>query len=302
MDQRKHWWKIFIIILALSVSIVGYIGYKTYKYAPPMCDFVDEESRLVFSAEDIIGGQDVFFRYGLMDYGSFLGDGGLRGPDFTGEALNLTARWMNEFHDKRWKERAPDDETRKAVVQALVQKEIKNNRFDVDYYANRGITEESKYGAGAVTLTDAQVRAFHLFVEYNTQKFEEGGELVGVEQFKPANYITDKEKIRQLTAFFYWGGWICGAQRPGHQYSYTHNWPYDPLAGNLPHGGLVLWSVIGVLAVVLSVGIMFYYYGKDDQDTEFKQQKGKLPPLATTDIVDKYRPTSTQLATYKFSP
>ncbi|MCP5003862.1 MAG: nitric-oxide reductase [Planctomycetes bacterium] len=300
IDQRTHWWKIFVIISAISVSIVGYIGYKTYKYAPPMCDFVDEENHPVFSAEDIIRGQNVFLRYGLMDYGSFLGDGGLRGPDFTGEALNLTARWMNEFHDVKWKERVPEYETREAVVQAIVQKELKKNRYDADYYANRGRAEESKYSTGAVMLTDAQVYAFHLFRKYNAQKFKEGGELVGIEQFKPANYITDEENIRQLTAFFFWGGWICSTQRPGYQYSYTHNWPYDPLAGNFPHGGLVLWSVIGVLAVVLSVGIMFYHYGKDDPNAEFKKEKGKLPPLATTDVVDKYQPTRTQLATYKF--
>jgi len=35
-----------------------------------------------------------------MEYGSYLGDGGMRGPDFTGEALHLTATWMNEFYDK----------------------------------------------------------------------------------------------------------------------------------------------------------------------------------------------------------
>ncbi|MDR4497077.1 MAG: cbb3-type cytochrome c oxidase subunit I [Candidatus Scalindua sp.] len=300
IDQRKHWWKIFVIIFSISVSIVGYIGYKTYKYAPPICDFIDEKGGLVFSAEDIMKGQDVFFRYGLMDYGSFLGDGGMRGPDFTGEALNLTARWMNEYYEKEWKERIPEEDVRKTVVQSLVQKELKNNRYDADFYVKIGVSEESKYSPGAVTLTSAQVHAFNQFKVYNSQKFGTGGKLVGGEQFKPANYITDPEKTRQLAAFFSWGGWICGAQRPGYTYSYTHNWPYDPLAGNFPHGGLILWSVIGMLAVVLSIGIMFYYYGKMDQDDEFKQHKQHLSPLATTDVVEKYRPTPTQLATYKF--
>jgi quinol-cytochrome oxidoreductase complex cytochrome b subunit len=27
IDQRRHWWKVFVIIFAVSVTVVGYIGY-----------------------------------------------------------------------------------------------------------------------------------------------------------------------------------------------------------------------------------------------------------------------------------
>ena len=37
VDQRKHWWKVFVLIFAVSVSVVGYNGYKTYEYAPLIC-------------------------------------------------------------------------------------------------------------------------------------------------------------------------------------------------------------------------------------------------------------------------
>lgn len=299
IDQRKHWWKIFVIIFAVSVSVVGYIGYKTYEYAPPMCDFVDEDGETVFSAEDIVAGQKLFFRYGLMEYGSFLGDGGMRGPDFTGEALNRTAIWMSAYYDEKWTTQLPDStpDTRAAIVETLVQKELKNNRYDADYYNG---SKEGKYAPGAVVLTAGQAHAHGLLVQYYSEMFGEGGDLVGGENFEPANYITDPEEIRNLTAFFYWGGWLCGAQRPGYEYSYTHNWPYDPVAGNIPHGGLVLWSVIGTIAVILSIGVIFYYYGKLDPEAELQEQKGRMPPFATTDIVDKYTPTPTQRATYKY--
>ena len=56
IDQRKHWWKVFVLIFTVSVVVVGYIGYKTYQYAPPVCDFVDDQGNVVFSAEDINGG------------------------------------------------------------------------------------------------------------------------------------------------------------------------------------------------------------------------------------------------------
>ncbi|MFV1993983.1 MAG: nitric-oxide reductase large subunit [Verrucomicrobiales bacterium] len=299
IDQRQHWWKIFVIIFTVSICVVGYIGYKTYEYAPPMSDFVGEDGEVIFKAEDIPAGQTVFLHAGLMEYGSYLGDGGMRGPDFTGEALHLVAKWMNEYYEKQWISKVPDPDTRKAVVQALVQKEIKANGYQPDYYTKKG-EEQSNYQPGAVVLSEGQVFAYKKLQQYYSQMFGEGGDLVGIEQFDPPNYITDQEKIRKLTAFFAWGGWLCGAERPGYTYSYTQNWPYDPLAGNIPHGGLVLWSVIGVIVVILAIGIMFYYYGKLDPDSEFQEQKPRMPPFATTEMVDKYKPTPTQRACYKF--
>ncbi|MFN3486600.1 MAG: nitric-oxide reductase, partial [Planctomycetota bacterium] len=241
IDQRKHWWKVFLIIFAVSVAVVGYIGAKTYEYAPPMCDFVDPAGNLVFSAEDIVAGQKLFFRYGLMDYGSFLGDGGMRGPDFTAEALHQTALAMNRSYEERWKDRFADEATRRSLVEAMVQRELKQNRYDPDYYRKKGNVRETKYAPGAVVLTEAQAEAFRHVVAYYGEKFGSGGERVGRETFRPAHYITDPAEIRSLSAFFFWGGWLSAAERPGYPYSYTHNWPYDPLAGNTPHGGLVLW-------------------------------------------------------------
>ncbi len=91
-------------------------------------------------------------------------------------------------------------------------------------------------------------------------------------------------------------------EQPGefYAYSYTHNWPYDPAAGNLPHGGLVLWSVVGTIVVILAIGLIFYLYGKMDREAIFDQEQDRLPPFATTDIVVHFKPTPTQRAMYKF--
>ena len=286
LDQRKHWWKVFLVIFVVSVSVVGYIGYKTYEYAPPIVDFVGPDGAIVFSGRAVTDGQQVFQRYALMDYGSYLGDGGLRGPDFTAEALNRTAHWMKEIHDEAWRERIPDAAQRDAIVGALVQRELKENGYDE--------------GAGRVTLSAAQVAAFEKLVRYYGQKFGSGGDLAGDEVFRPANYITDPQEIRDLTAFFYWGGWMCAAKRPGFDYSYTHNWPYDPVAGNTPTPGVTFWSVIGALVLLLSMGIVFYLYGKVDRDKVTESQAAQAPPLATTELVERSKPTPTQRACYKF--
>ena len=44
--------------------------------------------------------------------------------------------------------------------------------------------------------------------------------------------ITDPDDLRELTAFFAWTAWAAAAERPGHDYSYTNNWPPEPLVGN----------------------------------------------------------------------
>ena len=37
--------------------------------------------------------------------------------------------------------------------------------------------------------------------------------------------ITDPQEIHDLTAFFSWTAWASAAEREGHDYSYTNNWP-----------------------------------------------------------------------------
>ncbi len=288
LDKRKHWWKVFMLIFGVSVAVVGYIGFKTYEYAPPIVDFVDHQGRTLFTGSEVTNGQIVFFKYGLMDYGSFLGDGGLRGPDFTAEALRLVARFMVEFYLERPDAAlaSTDPTLRQKLVEARVQLELKQNGYDAV--------------AQRVHLGEAQAAAFDRLVEYYTQVFGPGGSLANQEAFKTSHYIREPQEIRSLSAFFFWGSWLCAAQRPGYAYSYTHNWPFDPLAGNVPHGGLILWSVIGTLVVIFALGVIFYYYGKLDRESLLEAQRSHLPPLATMEVVDRFKPTPTQRACYKF--
>ena len=44
--------------------------------------------------------------------------------------------------------------------------------------------------------------------------------------------ITDPREIHELTAFFSWTAWASAAERPGHTYSYTNNWPPEPRVGD----------------------------------------------------------------------
>ena len=50
------------------------------------------------------------------------------------------------------------------------------------------------------------------------------------------NAITDRTQLRQLTAFFAWTAWAASTDRPGHDYSYTNNWPPEPRVDNHADG------------------------------------------------------------------
>lgn len=286
IDRRDRWWRVFLAISVVSLLVVGYVGKQTYDHAPPIVDFVDEQGRVVIPAASITAGQIVFLRTGLMDYGSFLGDGGLRGPDFTAEALRETAALLARRHDEAWRERLPDAAERRRVVDGLVAAELKADRYDP--------------GRGTITLSDGQVAAFAHVHAYYTQKFGDGGPLAGREVFEPSGYLRDPVALRDLSAFFFWGAWLCAAERPGTGASWTHNWPYDPAAGNTPTAGVLLWSVIGALVLILALGVVFWLYGRVDVEGLLASQSAQAPPPATVARVDALAPTATQRACLGF--
>ena len=55
---------------------------------------VDEGGREIFTADDIMRGQEAFLTYGLMQFGSVYGHGAYLGPDFTADYLHRQAERM----------------------------------------------------------------------------------------------------------------------------------------------------------------------------------------------------------------
>lgn len=273
----KKWWIPITLILSISLIGVSIIGYETYYKAPPIPDFVNENGETVLTERDILDGQAVFQKYALMEYGSMFGDGANRGPDFTAEALHQVAFHMREFYANQ--PNVSKLEWLGATVQ--VQKEIKENRYSV-------ISNQTR-------LSSAQVYAFDQLIQYYNDEFEG----TGPTSFKPAHYIKSKEEIKQLSAFFFWGAWVCGVERPGKDYSYTHNWPYDPVAGNTPSPAVTIWTIIGSLGLILGLGMVLYYHGRLEKldDAAYIENSG---PLMSQQSVSQFQPTATQKATYKY--
>ncbi len=276
----KNWWLPLLIIFIISTAGVTMIGVHTYTEAPPIPNYVSERDETVFSKKDVLDGQAVFQKYALMNYGSMFGDGANRGPDFTAEALHHLAQYMTQYYLAQLKPAGDNDLLKKGIAEK-VKAEIKANRY----------AEGNK-----VMLSDAQVFAANKLVDYYKQKFTDVS-FPGA--FKPADYLVDSGELKLLTAFFYWGAWVCGVERPGEKYSYTHNWPYDPAAGNTPSSAIILWSIIGSLGLIFGLGIVLYYHGKlerlDDNAYTNRAQR-----FMTKGEIHKFSPDIIQRSTYKF--
>ncbi|MFC2130780.1 nitric-oxide reductase large subunit [Bacteroidota bacterium] len=279
--DRKNWWKYLLALCIFSGAGVLFMCIQTYQDAPPKADFVNEKGQVVISVESIETGQLIFQKYALMDYGSIFGDGGYRGTDFTAECLHEMALIMNEYYRMKLPDTDNEILSKTALlgIEEQVRREIKSNRHDPE--------------KGTITLTNGQHFAFEELVKYYYEKFHGGGK----EPFSPVGYISDRGELKHLTSFFYWAAWSCGAIRPGEDASYTHNWPFDQFAGNEVGSPAVFWSVIGCLSLVVALGLVFYFYGRYQDQTSYQ---AKIEEVATENVVNSYTPTPTQKATYKF--
>jgi nitric oxide reductase subunit B len=133
---------------------------------------------------------------------------------------------------------------------------------DSDEAAVRTVEDfkENRYDPESRTLefTAAQAAAFGELRGYYGDYFGEPTTRYGL---RP-EAIKDPKDIRQLTAYFAWTAWAASTLRPGLDYTYTNNWPPEPLVENEPTGEVVVWSVLSLVALLGGIGLLFAAFGR----------------------------------------
>jgi len=109
-----------------------------------------------------------------------------------------------------------------------------------------------------------------------------------------AKTIADPEELRELVAFFAWTAWGAAARMPGKSYSYTQNFPYEPLLHNGPSGGAVLWSALSLITLLAGTGVVLLAFGRFDF-LGWKSRDSHVHPQLLPGRI-----TSSQRATLKF--
>ena len=242
------WWLRAIgIVMVVGFGLLMAITVLAYRNAPPIPDTViDTQGVTLFTGDDISNGQTVFLKYGLMNNGSIWGHGAYLGPDYSAEALHLmgedtaAALALQQFG----KAVTELDAMQRASLQAAVAVMLKTNRYDPD--------------SGALTLTPAEVQAWDQQIVHWTDYFKDSTRNGGL---KP-NLISDPTELREFSAFVAWAAWVSVANRPGEDFSYTNNFPFDPSVGNIAIPGALLWSALSLLVLLAGIAAVLLAFGK----------------------------------------
>ena len=88
----KGWVQAVLIVVLFGFFVLGLLAYRTYQAKPPTPQrVVDPRGTVLYTAEDITAGQQVFLHNGLMEYGSVFGHGAYLGPDYTADYLRRSS-------------------------------------------------------------------------------------------------------------------------------------------------------------------------------------------------------------------
>ncbi len=246
----SYWWRRGSILVAIfGFTLLSIVTIQAYRHAPPIPEkVVDENGASLFTREDILRGQDVFFKHALMEHGTLWGHGAYLGPDYSAEHLHRVAEITRDTlaQSRSGKSYAGLTDDLALAVAEETRLMLKRNRYDAS--------------AGTLHYTRPEAAAFAKLKSEWKDYFSGKAAAPGL----PAKYIADPGELQALTAYFSWAAWAAVANRPGKDYSYTNNWPYDREAGNRPSASTYLWSGLSLITLLAGLAAILFAFGRFD--------------------------------------
>ena len=247
------WIQAIVIVVVCGFLILGMLAYRTYTDEPPIpARVVDPSGQVIFTGVDVIAGQEVFLRNGLMEYGSIFGHGAYLGPDFTADYLHRAALIAIDHYGGLSSE---------AAKQQTID-DFKTNRYD------GSLGSASVFSRTSRKPSRSSISTMPISLEPRPRSTDYGRLPSPIRQ-----------QIRQLTAFFSWSAWAGSTLRPNLNYSYTNNWPPEPLVANHATADAVVWSVLSLIALLGGIGLLLAafgrwnflgWHGREDQRVSFR--------------------------------
>ncbi|MBJ7882829.1 nitric-oxide reductase large subunit [Gelidibacter salicanalis] len=272
-------WIAFISVVVLSFIVLIWIGTEVYQTQPPIPEqvVIKETNTVVYTKADIQIGQNVWESIGGMEVGSIWGHGSYVAPDWTADWIHKEAVYMLEHWAQKDYNTAYDDldVEKKAALKARLIKDVKTNTFDAD----------------TQTISISQIRwdAISANINHYSSIFSDGHEQYAI----PKGALTDTVKLGQLNAFLFWTSWAASTNRPEKDYTYTSNWPHEPLIDNLITDDSLIWSGLSIVLLLLFIGILTYYYLRN-------HEKGEILEKPNSDPLSKLQLVGSQKAVLKY--
>ncbi len=272
---------LFFLVICFGVLIFG--GYLIKRDKPPIPEkIIAQDGTVLFTGENIKEGQNYYFSRGGQHIGSIWGHGSYLAPDWSADYLHRLGLYAAARHlgldavkARTFSQNDFDalDGVKKAELSARVAGELRQNRYDA--------------ARGGLVYTANQAEAFEYLKGYYTDLFKNGNDRMGLQ---PGIARNDNDGLI-ITSFFSWLAWAAGTVRPGEDITYTTNWPYDPLVGNLSTPEMVIWSIVSVILLILAVGMVLFFYNR------YIREYDHTVTLAT---LEEPAPTPSQTATLAY--
>ncbi len=274
----KRLWIIFIAIFIFSFSVLLWVGAEIYREMPPLPKQVVTTTGEVMIAEhEIEDGQNVWQAMGGMQVGSIWGHGSYVAPDWTADYLHREAElvlktWSNDEYGKDYSALTSEQQ---ASVRQRMQDMIRSNTYDA--------------ATGALTLHPIRAEAYRQNLAHYSEIFTNGNDDYAIHE----GAQSDPEKLKKLVSFFFWTSWASAANRPGQEMSYTSNFPSEPLVGNFPTSGTIVWTGVSVIMLLAGIGGMIWFYAAIRRDIVTQEIPTEDPLVGDT-------VTASQRATIKY--
>ena len=279
-------WTFLIATVLATFLLLGFFGKEVYRQAPPIPErVVVTGGEVLFTKDDILTGQQVWQSIGGQQVGTVWGHGAYVAPDWSAdqlhrEAVSLLDGWAPAAGAASY-EALPDEP--RAALRERLKHELRTNTWDA--------------ATGTITVSPARAAAMAVVARHYDVLFGADSD-AAILRLRDAyalqdDAIPDATRRRQLTAFFWWTGWSCGTNRVGATITYTNNWPHEPLIGNAPTTGNLLWSLTSFVLLLAAIGGLVYW-----QSFRGGEEHPIQPPLS--DPLDRVKLTPSMKATLAY--
>jgi nitric oxide reductase subunit B len=277
MTYKKLWIALTLVIV-ISFAVLGGVGVKVLHNSPPIPSAVlTPDGRVLFDGDFIRDGQNVWQSIGGQELGTIWGHGSYVAPDWSADWLHRESTLILD----RW---AANTGAASYATLGVEQQAGLTARLRLLMRTNTYNPETRR-----ITIDPIQAEAFDTLERYYAGVFSNGRSEYAI----PRGALSDPQKLRQMSAFFWWTAWAASTDRPGSDITYTQNWPHEPLIGNEPTGGTIVWSVISFILLLAGIGGMVWYFASQPRTVEEEL-------LPESDPLLGLKPTASQRATVKF--
>ena len=234
---------VLLAVAILTFALLAWATTATYRLAPPQPDrFVGADGAVLMTNDDIVAGKGGFQKADLMDYGSLYGMGSYYGEDYTASTLvRLGAAARDNVvlaaNGKPFASLAPDQQ---AAATAVMQHDLQS----IDLTKTE-VVLPPPLAAAIVSVRDDLAKSLHV-----------ANPSTG---WTPA-YSLNPQLARQTADFLVFSALTTVARRPGVTWSWTENWPYEPLVGNTPTANTFRWTWISFCFTFFAFGVVLFIY------------------------------------------